>query len=146
MCCTTQEQTLRANNSRLDEGQTLNTILHISDGSNTILSNIERTRKSFFEHRTHSNMFIYWWSNLNTLFFASNNRTSNFAPNRAFTRFTKVLFELTRTSLFRTSNELERVHLLVIELEHPIFGFERSNIELRTLFDPSLLHLVQVRK
>ena len=29
----------------------------------------------------------------------------------------------------RTSNELERVHLLVIELEHPIFGFERSNIE-----------------
>ena len=28
---------------------------------------------------------------------------------------------------------------MVIELEHPIFGFERSNIELRTLFDPSLL-------
>ena len=50
-----------------------------SDGSNTILSNIDRTRTSFFEHRM---------------------------------------------------NELERVHLLVIELEHPIFGFERSNIEL----------------
>ena len=28
MCCTTQEQTLRANNSRLDEGQTLKTKLH----------------------------------------------------------------------------------------------------------------------
>ena len=39
---------------------------------------------------------------------------------------------------FPLLNELERVHLLVIELEHPIFGFERSNIELRTLFDPSL--------
>ena len=29
----------------------------------------------------------------------------------------------------RTSNELKRVHLLVIELEHPIFGFEGTNIE-----------------
>ena len=112
--------------------------MRISDGSNTILSNIERTRTSFFEHRTNSNVFIYWWSNSNTLFMASNDRTSNFEPNRAFTRFTKLLFELTRTSLFRTSNELERVHLLVIEPEHPIFGFEHSNIELRTLFDPSL--------
>ena len=56
----------------------------------------------------------------------------NFEPNRAFSRLPKLLFELTRTSLFRTSNELERVHLLIIELEHPIFGFERSNIELRT--------------
>ena len=112
-----------------------------SDGSNTILSNIDRTRTSFFEHRTNSNVFIYWWSNSNTLFLASNDRTSNFEPNRAFTRFTKLLFELTRTSLFRTSNELEHVHLLVIELEHPIFGFERSNIELRTLLDPSLTQI-----
>ena len=32
--------------------------------------------------------------------------------------------------IFQTSNELERVHLLAIELEHHIFGFERSNIEL----------------
>ena len=62
-----------------------------SDGSNTILSNIERIR-----NRTNSNI-IFW-----------------------------------------TSNELEHVHLLVIELEHPIFGFERSNIELWTYFDPSL--------
>ena len=33
---------------------------------------------------------------------------------------------------FRTSNELECVHLLIIEFEHPTFGFERSNIELWT--------------
>ena len=31
--------------------------------------------------------------------------------------------------IFRTMNELECVHLLVIKLEHPIFGFEQSNIE-----------------
>ena len=87
-----------------------------SDGSNTILSNIDRTRTSFFEHRTNSNVFIYWWSNSNTLFLASNEQTSNIKPNRAFTKFTKLLIELTQTSFFRTSNELEHVHLLVIEL------------------------------
>ena len=47
-----------------------------SDGSNTILSNIERTRTLFFEHRTNSNVFIYWWSNSNTLFLALNEPTS----------------------------------------------------------------------
>ena len=57
---------------------------------------------------------------------------SNFEPNSVFITFTKLLIELTRTSIFRTSNELERVHLMVIELEHPIFAFERSNIELQT--------------
>ena len=57
---------------------------------------------------------------------------TNIEPNRAFTRFTKLLIELTRTLFFLTLYELERVHLLVIELDHPIFGFERSNIELRT--------------
>ena len=30
-----------------------------SDGSNTILSNFERTQTSFFEHRINSNVFIY---------------------------------------------------------------------------------------
>ena len=35
-----------------------NEIMIISDVSNTILSNIDRTRTSFFEHRTNSNMFI----------------------------------------------------------------------------------------
>ena len=114
-----------------------------SDGSNTILSNIDRTRTSYFEHRTNSNMFICWWSNSNTLFLASNDRTSNFEPNTVFTTFTKLLIELTWTSFSRTSNELERVHLIVIELKHPIFGFERSNFELRTLFDPSLSIIAQ---
>ena len=49
-------------------------------------------------------------------------------PNRAFTRFTKLLIELTWTSFFRTLNKFEFVHLLVIKLEYPIFGFEQSNI------------------
>ena len=88
------------------------------DGSNTILSNINRTRTSFFkhptnskvfielqhlnfcfkltkieywtqkplliyssnwlEHWTDSNMFIFYQSNSNTPFLASNNRTLNF--------------------------------------------------------------------
>ena len=109
-----------------------------SDGSNTILSNIERTLTSFFEHRTNSNVFIYWWSNSKTLFLASNDPTLNFKPNRAFTTFTKLLIELTRTSFFRTLNELEHVHLMGIKLEHPIFSFELLNIDVRTLFNPSL--------
>ena len=33
-------------------------LVESSDVSNTILSNIDRTRTSFFEHRTNSNMFI----------------------------------------------------------------------------------------
>ena len=77
-------------------------------------------------------------------FLASNEQTTNINPNRAFTRFTKLLIELTRTSFFRTSNKLKRVYVLVIELEHPIFGFERSNIELQTLFDPSLIYCKRV--
>ena len=39
-----------------------------SDGSNTILLNIKQTRTSFFEHHMNSNVFFYWWSNSNTLF------------------------------------------------------------------------------
>ena len=72
-------------------------------------------------------MFIYWLSNSNTLFLSSNDRTSNFEPNRAFTRFTKLLNEQTQTS-----NEPKCVHLLVNELEHPIFGIKRLNIEPQT--------------
>ena len=51
---------------------------------------------------------------------------------KAFTNFTKLFIEQTRTSFFRTLNGLERVHLLLIKREHPIFGFEPSNIERRT--------------
>ena len=85
-------------------------------------------RTSFFKHRMNSNVFICWWLNLNTLFLASNDRTSNFEPNRAFTTFNILLIELTQTSFFWTSNELKRVHLIVID--HPIFGLEHrtSNI------------------
>ena len=37
--------------------------------------------------------------------------------------------EMCRTPFYRTYNELEHVHLLVIELEPPIFGFEGMDIE-----------------
>ena len=56
----------------------MKTLRDPSDGTNIILSNIERTWTSSFQHWTNSNVFIYWWSNLNTLFLASNGRTSNF--------------------------------------------------------------------
>ena len=48
-------------------------------------------RTTSFEHRTNLNMFFYWWSNSNTLFLASNDLISSFEPDRAFTRFTKML-------------------------------------------------------
>ena len=35
-----------------------------------------------------------------------------------------------------TLNEPERVHLFVIELKHPIFGFERSNIKNSNIVRP----------
>ena len=43
---------------------------------------------------------------------------------KAYTKFTELFIEQTRKSFFRTLNELECVHLLLIELEHPIFGLE----------------------
>ena len=113
-----------------------------SDGSNTIYrtsNKLEQNRTSFFKHRINSNMFIYMWLKSNILFLASNDWTLNFEPNKAFTRFTKLLIKLTWTLFFWTSNELEHIHLLVIKLEHPIFGFERLDIEIQTLFDPSLI-------
>ena len=100
----------------------------ISNDLEQHFSNFEQTRTcSDIDDRTRSPHF---W--LRTI------KRSNFKPNRAFTRFTKLLFDLTRTSLFQTWNKLECVHLLVIEPKHPIFGLEWSNIELQTLFDPSL--------
>ena len=89
-----------------------------SDGSNTILSNIERTRTSFFQHQTNSNVFICWRSNSNTLFFASDERTSN-------------LIGHSLDLLNYSSNRLEHhflEHLMnsnIIELQHPIFGFDQ---------------------
>ena len=58
---------------------------------------------------------------------------------KARTRITKLFIEWSQTTYFGTSNGLERVHLLVIKLEHPIVGFEQLNIQLQTLFDPSLV-------
>ena len=54
----------------------------LNHGSNTISLNIERTRTSFFEHRTNSNVFIYWWLNSNTSILASNEQTLNIEPKR----------------------------------------------------------------
>ena len=50
---------------------------------------------------------------------------SDIERNRALIRFTELLNDLTQTLFFRTSNE--RVHLLAIELKHPIFDFEHQN-------------------
>ena len=81
-------------------------------------SNIERTRIcSSTGHRTRTPYFWLW---------TIEHPTSNLmGPSLDLLNCN----EHTRTSVFRTSNELERVHLLVIELEHPIFGFERKNLE-----------------
>ena len=37
--------------------------------------------------------------------------TMDIEPNMAFTRFTKLLIDLTQTSFFQTSNELKHVYL-----------------------------------
>ena len=44
-------------------------------------NNVKYMDSHLFEHRTNSNVFIYWGSNSNTLFLASNKRTSNIEPN-----------------------------------------------------------------
>jgi len=54
---------------------------------------------------------------------------SNIQPNRAFTRFTKMLIEQNRTSIFQTLNKLKRVHLWIMELKHPTFCLKQSNIK-----------------
>ena len=88
--------------------------------------------------------FIEHWTNLNTLYWSSNElepvhilviehkhpifgfERTNIELIVAFTRFTKLLIEMTQTSFFWTSNKPEHIHLLAIE--HPIFGFEWLNI------------------
>ena len=76
ICRKWKEITVKGNLVKKASGNFLNYVVSaiFSDGSNTILSNIELSRTSFFEHRTNSNI------------------------------------------IFRTSNELEHVHQLVIEL------------------------------
>ena len=84
------------------------------------------TRTSFFEHLTNSNVFIYWWSNLNNWILASNEWTSNIEPLLYLLKYSSNRFE---HHLFWTSNSFEHVHLLVIYLEHPIFSFEQLNFK-----------------
>ena len=85
-----------------------------SDRSKTILSNIKQTRTC--SSKGDQTQTSYYW--LQTI----KHRTSNLIGLK--TRFTKLLIKLTGTSFFRTSNEFEHVHLLVITLKHPIFDFE----------------------
>ena len=40
-----------------------------------------------------------------------------------------IEYQTNSNIIFRTSNELERVHLLVIELGHLNFGFKGTDIE-----------------
>ena len=82
------------------------------------LSNIERTRTcSFNGDRTRT---LYFWIRMNK------HRTSNLIG----LQYIYLIFHQTDSNvIFRTSNKLEHVHLLVIELEHPILGFGRSNVE-----------------
>ena len=41
----------------------------------------------------------------------------------------KPFYRKNKNIIFRLLNELKSVHLLVIELKHPIFGFKRTNIK-----------------
>ena len=114
-------------------GPSLDLVNRLSNSIEQRFSNIEQTRTcSSFGNRTRTPYFqlqMHEHPNLNL--------------TDLFTQFTKLLMELTQTSFFRTLNKLERVHLLVIALEHPILGFVQSNIELRTyVVQPSLVVLI----
>ena len=96
--------------------------IHISDGSNTVFSNIDRTRTSFFEHRTNLNVFMM--IELEHMNFCFEQMDMEHQTLKAFTKYTRKFTKQTETSSFRTLIGLKRVHLLLIELEHPILGFE----------------------
>ena len=53
--------------------------------------------------------------------------------NTDFNQFLLIFVLMGWTPFFRTSNELKRIHLLMIELEHLYFGFERTDINHQTL-------------
>ena len=81
---------------------------------------------SFLERWKNSNVFIYWWSNSNTLFLALNKWTSNLIELSIY--LLNYLSKWLGHHFFehrRNSN----VFIYWIELEHPIFGFERSNFD-----------------
>ena len=81
-----------------------------------LFSNIEQTRRcSSIDDRTRTPEF---WLRIN--------------EHRILKAFTRLFIEPTQTSFFRALNRPKRVHILLIQLEQPTFGFERSNIKLRT--------------
>ena len=54
---------------------------------------------------------------------------TNIEPNRVINRFTKLLIKLDNPNIiFSNIERTQTCSLFVIKLEHPIFGFKRSNI------------------
>ena len=84
-------------------------------------------------------MFIYGRLNSNSLFLASNDETSNFEPNRAFTRFTKLLIKQTQTSFYRKSNKLHIFICSYFSNRTPYLWL--WTIKLQTYFYPSLISI-----
>ena len=87
-----------------------------SDVSNTILSNIDRTRTSFFEHRTNSNMFIYHQSNIDR---TSNEHRTNIEH---FCYFDVHNNYYSKSSIWTFCEELEEdsILLLIIEISFSV--------------------------
>ena len=78
------------------------------------------------EHQMNSNIIVLTLNELEPvyllvvqlehLFLASNEQTSNIEPNRDFTIFTKLLIEQTRTSVFENQMNSNMFSFLLIEL------------------------------
>ena len=83
-------------------------------------------RTTFYQTSYESNITFRTSNELKHLNLALNKRTSNLKG------LTKSFIKQTGTSFFQISNGLEHVHLLAIELKHPIFGLEQSHVELWT--------------
>ena len=61
---------------------------------------------------------------------------------KPFSRFTNLFVIQTRTPFFWTPNVLERVHLMVIKFQYPIFGFKRSNDRTLNIVTVTLRNLI----
>ena len=91
------------------------------DGLDIILANINLTQTSFFEHRTNSNVFIYWWSNSNTWILGSNERTSNIKPKRPLLNYLQNRLEHNFFEHRTDSNIVRPISTLFIYYRHSIF-------------------------
>ena len=108
-----------------------------NDGSNTFyrtsnelehhISNIEPTQTCL--SIVNQTRIPYFWLSSNVL-------TLNVLAS--ISRFDKLFIEQTCTSFFQTLNRLEHVQLLVMELEHTMFGFNHTKNKHQTYFNPSL--------